>query len=96
MRKLCFMVIVLTLFPAFGSADTIYSVDITSYFAATNSCSLNCLETISASFQYDWGGYITAADGSQQAVSFIVPGSFSFTSQGFLGPVSSTGDITGN
>ena len=95
MRKLCFIVIVLAMFPAFGSADTIYSVDITSYFAAKNSCSSNCLETISASFQYDWGGYITGADGSQQAVSFIVPGSFSFTSQGFLGPLSSTGEITG-
>ena len=83
------------MFSAFGSADTIYSVDITSYFAAKNSCSSDCLETISASFQYDWGGYITAADGSQQAVSFIVPGSFSFTSQGFLGPLSSTGEITG-
>ena len=58
MRKLCFIVIVLVMFPAFGSADTIYSVDITSYFAAKNSCSSNCLETISASFQYDWGGYI--------------------------------------
>ncbi len=95
MRKLCFIVVVLVMFPAFGSADTIYSVDITSYFAAKNSCSSDCLETISASFQYDWGGYITAADGSQQAVSFIVPGSFSFTSQGFLGPLSSTGEITG-
>ena len=79
----------------FGAADTIYNVDITSYFAAKNSCSSDCLETISASFQYDWGGYITAVDGSQQAVSFIVPGSFSFTSQGFLGPLSSTGEITG-
>jgi hypothetical protein len=95
MSKLCFMVIVLTLFPAFGTADSIYSVDITSYFAAKNACSSDCLETISANFQYDWGGYTTAADGSQQAVSFIVPGSFSFTSQGFLGPLSSTGEITG-
>ena len=74
----------------FGSvvcwADTIYTVNIWSVFTATQPCVSNCTEIIDATFKYDM-----PVNGYNGYPGYIVPGSFSITSAGFMGDLWSNG-----
>ena len=91
MRALRIITALLILGSAIAWADTIYTVNVFTEFTATRPCTVNCTETITASFQYEFAGY--ASNGSP--ISSIVPGSLSVSANGFLGSVTWNGAFNG-
>ncbi len=88
MRALRIIAALLVLGSAFSWADTIYTVNMSAVFTATQPCSSNCTDIIDASFKYD-----LATGGYNGEPGYIVPGSFWFSSVGFFGDLYSNGIV---
>ena len=86
MRALRIIAALLVLGSAFSWADTIYTVNMSAVFTATQPCSSNCTDIIDATFKYDM-----PVNGYRGNPGYIVPGSFSFSSAGFFGDLSGEG-----
>ena len=68
MRVLRIVTSLLILGSAIAWSDTIYTVNVFTEFTATRPETVNCTETITASFQYYFAGY--ASNGSPSRPSF--------------------------
>ncbi len=89
LRILAIVLVVLTFSPLLAHADQVYSVDMWGIYTATTPCTSNCTETITADFQFTY-------DPSLWPFVQIIPGSFSSTSSGFMGPLVSDGTTHGD
>lgn len=78
MRPLWSLIILLSFSSVVTWADQIYSVTMSAEFDANRPCISDCIETITANFQYQIG-------------QNVIPGTFSFSASGFMESLSSTG-----
>ena len=96
MRALWIAVAFLVLGLTFAYADQVYSVEMSGTYTATVPCTSNCTETLSASFQFildpTWSLPCPTSPYSACRTN-IVPGTFSLTSDGFMGTFTSSGVI---